>query len=166
MTEHYELFKPLKYGTLTLPNRIFMASLTRGRATNKVPTDIHVKYYEQRASAGLIISEATGISEVGLGWYEAPGIFNKEQVEGWKKVTEAVHKKGGHIFCQLWHMGRQSHSSFNSKHETVAPSAIKVEGEAHCRNAKNEKAEYEVPRALETDEIPNIVQEYKKKCSY
>jgi len=106
------LFDPVELGALALPNRIIMAPLTRGRATRAaVPTAIMGAYYAQRASAGLIISEATGISREGLGWPFAPGLWNDEQVEGWKPVVEAVHKAGGRIVAQLWHMGRLVHDN-------------------------------------------------------
>src|SRR5688500_16134238 len=101
------LFEPLQLGSLQLPNRILMAPLTRARAGREgVPNDLMARYYAQRASAGLIISEATGITREGLGWPNAPGLWNQAQVEGWKLVTEAVHAAGGRIVAQLWHMGR------------------------------------------------------------
>src|SRR5688572_11832765 len=106
------LFDPVEIGTLHLPNRILMAPLTRGRATREgVPTDIMVDYYRQRSAAGLIISEATGISREGLGWPFAPGLWSSEQVEGWKPVVAAVHAAGGRIVAQLWHMGRLVHDN-------------------------------------------------------
>ena len=107
------LFDPITIGPLTLRNRMFMAPLTRGRAArDAVPTALMGDYYRQRASAGLIISEATGISREGLGWPFAPGLWTEEQVEAWKPVTEAVHSAGGHIVAQLWHMGRLVHPDF------------------------------------------------------
>src|ERR1700753_3647527 len=106
------LFDPIQYGAISAANRIVMAPLTRGPATrDHVPTELMVEYYRQRASAGLIISEATGISQEGLGWPYAPGLWNKAQTDAWKPVTEAVHKAGGRIVAQLWHMGRKSHPS-------------------------------------------------------
>ena len=105
------LFDPISYGTIDAKNRILMSPLTRGRATRDgVPTDIMVEYYALRADTGLIISEATGISRVGLGWPYAPGIYTQEQIDKWKPVTRAVHEKGGKIVMQLWHMGRATHS--------------------------------------------------------
>ncbi|HEY0327282.1 MAG TPA: alkene reductase, partial [Allosphingosinicella sp.] len=104
------LFQPLRLGAIEAPNRIVMAPLTRARATREaVPTPVMAEYYRQRASAGLIISEATGISREGLGWPFAPGLWTEAQVEGWKPVTEAVHRAGGRIVAQLWHMGRLVH---------------------------------------------------------
>src|ERR1700712_30714 len=101
------LFDPIRLGAIEAPNRILMAPLTRGRSTrDHVPTDAMVEYYTQRAGAGLLITEATGISQQGLGWPYAPGIWSDEQVAGWKKVTDSVHKAGGRIVLQLWHMGR------------------------------------------------------------
>ena len=109
------LFDPIDLGDIHCPNRILMAPLTRGRASpGHIPNDMMRLYYEQRASAGLIISEATGISQEGLGWPSAPGIWTEAQTEGWKPITEAVHKAGGRIILQLWHMGRLVHSSFNN----------------------------------------------------
>ena len=105
------LFSPLDIGAIRAPNRVLMAPLTRGRADARaVPTPLMVDYYRQRASAGLIISEATGISREGLGWPYAPGLWTDEQTEAWKPVTDAVHGAGGRIVAQLWHMGRQVHS--------------------------------------------------------
>ena len=105
------LFDPITLGDIAAPNRVLMAPLTRGRATqDHVPTPLMIDYYRQRASAGLIISEATGVSRQGLGWPYAPGLWNDEQVAAWKPVTDSVHAAGGHIVAQLWHMGRQVHS--------------------------------------------------------
>src|SRR5687768_8448476 len=108
------LFTPLKAGSLTWPNRIIMAPLTRGRATpDGVPTPMMAEYYALRADAGLIISEATAISTQGYGWVNAPGIYTDEQVKGWRNVTDAVHQAGGRMVLQLWHMGRTVHPDFN-----------------------------------------------------
>src|SRR5690348_15907127 len=108
------LFTPIKIGNLELPNRIFMAPLTRSRATGgaRVPNELMAQYYAQRASAGLILSEATSVTPQGVGYADTPGIWSKEQVEGWKLVTKAVHEKGGRIFLQLWHVGRVSDPIF------------------------------------------------------
>src|SRR5581483_8499173 len=108
------LFDPLKVGALTLPNRIVMAPLTRSRARpdTRVPSDLAVTYYSQRASAGMILTEATSVSPMGVGYAATPGIWSEAQVEGWKKITDAVHEKGGRILLQLWHVGRISHPMF------------------------------------------------------
>ena len=126
------LFDPIRLGAIEAPNRILMAPLTRGRATREhVPTAMMVDYYVQRASAGLIISEATGISRQGLGWPYAPGLWNAEQVEGWKAVTAGVHGAGGRIFAQLWHMGRIVHPSFLGGDKPVSASATTAPDAAH-----------------------------------
>lgn len=117
-------------------------------------------YYKQRASAGLIISEATAISEEGYGWYGAPALYEPEHVQGWKKVTDAVHSAGGKFFLQLWHMGRQAHSSFHSSKDIVSASAIAVPGSSHLRSASHEQVHYEVPRALTIPQIQQTVQDY------
>src|SRR5688572_12129011 len=126
-----DLFTPIEIGGTQLRNRMVMAPLTRNRAgPGNVPSDLNALYYEQRASAGLIITEATPVSEMGHGYPATPGIHSKEQVEGWKKVTNAVHRKGGKIFCQLWHVGRISHPSLLPNNVLpVAPSAIKPAGQ-------------------------------------
>ncbi len=152
------LFSPLKVGALTLPNRILMAPLTRCRAEGaNVPTDLMAEYYAQRASAGLIIAEATTVSPRGHGYPNTPGIYTAEHVAGWKKVTSAVHAKGGRIFLQLWHVGRISHPAFQPNGELpVAPSAIQPKGQLWTGK---EMADYVVPRALQIEEIPGIVAE-------
>jgi len=153
------LFTPLNLGSLALPNRIFMAPLTRCRASEgHIPNDLNAEYYSQRAAAGLIISEATSVSSRGYGYPNTPGIHTKEQVGGWKKVTEAVHAKGGHIYLQLWHVGRISHPAYQQDGvKPVAPSAIKPKGQVFTGSTMEE---YVTPRALETDEIPGIISEY------
>ena len=155
------LFMPKKLGSLHLPNRIFMAPMTRGRASKSgVPTEVMPIYYAQRADAGLIISEAVSISPQGKGWINAPGIYLPEHVEAWKQVTKEVHKKDGRIFMQLWHMGRASHPDFQKGGALpVGPSAIAAEGEARTPTGKKP---YVVPRALETEEISSIVSDYVK----
>ncbi|TMW68986.1 hypothetical protein Poli38472_001142 [Pythium oligandrum] len=166
-TAGYKLFTPLTIGKdLVLKNRVVMAPLTRARAdaATNTPNALLQLHYEQRAGAGLIISEGCGVSQQGLGWYAAPGLWNDVQLDGWKKVTDAVHAKNGKIFLQLWHMGRQSHSSFNPANEVVAPSAIVV-AEGRIRNNKGEHVPYEMPRALETDEIPGIIEDYVKSAA-
>ena len=120
----HTLFDPIQLGAIAAPNRILMAPLTRGRNTrDHVPTAVMVDYYRQRASAGLIISEATGISLQGLGWPYAPGLWSGEQVAAWRPVTDAVHKAGGRVFAQLWHMGRIVHPRFNAGRPPVSASA-------------------------------------------
>ena len=155
---HEPLFQPLRLGAIEAPNRIIMAPLTRGRATGEgVPTPIMVEYYRQRASAGLIISEATGISREGLGWPSAPGIWTDEQTEAWKPVTEAVHQAGGRIVLQLWHMGRVVHSVFNNGQPPVSASATRAPGHAHTPEGRKD---YETARPLRLDEIPRLIEEY------
>lgn len=164
MSSTSTLFTSYKLGEgLQLANRVVMAPLTRGRAgTSKLANEYMGKYYEQRASAGLIVSEGVGISEMGYGWYATPGIWLPEHITAWKKVVDAVHAKNGKIFLQLWHMGRQSHSSFNTKRETIAPSAIGIPSSEYfmTHDSNNNRVPYEVPRALETSEIPGVVAEY------
>jgi len=119
------LFDPAQAGDLRLPNRIVMAPLTRNRAPGAIPTPLMAEYYAQRASAGLLISEATAISHQGQGYADVPGLYGTEQLDGWKRVTDAVHTKGGRIFCQLWHVGRVSHVDLQPEHQPpVAPSAL------------------------------------------
>ena len=123
------LFDPIRLGAIHAPNRILMAPLTRGRATrDHVPTPLMAEYYAQRASAGLIFTEATGINQQGLGWPYAPGIWSAEQVAGWRPITEAVHAAGGRIVCQIWHMGQLVHPSFLGGQPPVAPSATTAPG--------------------------------------
>jgi 2,4-dienoyl-CoA reductase-like NADH-dependent reductase (Old Yellow Enzyme family) len=153
------LFKELKIGDIVLPNRIIMAPLTRCRAVNeRIPNDLMVEYYTQRASAGLIITEATSISPTAVGYLNTPGIWSDEQVKGWQKVTDSVHKKNGRIFLQLWHVGRISHPFFLNGQQPVAPSAIAAEG--YVRLLSKEE-HYPIPRALDLNEIPDIIQAYK-----
>jgi len=155
---HDPLFASCPLGDLTLPNRMVMAPLTRGRAQpDGTPTDLMVEYYRQRATAGLIITEATHISSQGQGWYCAPGIHEPAHVEGWKKVTRAVHTEGGRIFLQLWHMGRASHSDFHDGALSVSSSALALQGE--ITTPVGRKA-HETPRALELNELPGIVEQY------
>ncbi len=155
------LLSPIKLGRYDLPNRIVMAPLTRNRAAaGNVPQAMNAEYYAQRASAGLIITEASQISPQGLGYPATPGIYSSEQVEGWKLVTEAVHQQGGRIFIQLWHVGRISHPSLQPNGELpVAPSAIAPAGMASTYTGEQP---FVTPRALETDEIPGIIQQYRQ----
>lgn len=162
-----DLFSPTKLGAISLKNRIVMAPLTRSRAPKDtgVPQDLNVTYYQQRASAGLIVTEATPISAMGHGYILLPGIYTEAQVAGWKKVTDAVHAAGGKIVLQLWHVGRISHPSLLPNGVLpVAPSAIKPAGQAFTYEGLVDFVE---PRALATSEIPAIVQEYvhATKCA-
>lgn len=152
------LFDPIKIGALTCPNRIFMAPLTRGRATREhVPTELARTYYSQRAAAGLILTEATGISRQGLGWPYAPGLWTDAQVEGWRPVVEAVHRAGGRIFAQLWHMGRVVHRSFLNGEAPVSASATRAPHKAHTYDGRQP---YDLARALRLDEIPGVIGDY------
>ena len=155
------LFDPLKVGALQLPNRIILAPLTRSRAhpDSRVPSDLAVEYYRQRATAGMIISEATSVTAMGVGYAATPGIWSDEQTEGWKKITAAVHGKGGRILLQLWHVGRISDPIFLNGATPVAPSAVRPKG--HVSLVRPEK-EYVTPRALATEEIPGIIAAYRK----
>src|SRR5579859_3706059 len=154
------LFDPLQAGDLLLPNRILMAPLTRGRAGNvRVPNALMAKYYEQRASAGLILSEATSVTPVGVGYAATPGIWSAEQVEGWKLVTRAVHRAGGRIFLQLWHVGRISHPMFLNGASPVAPSAVAPKGNV---SLVRPETPFVVPRALERSEIPLVIEAFRR----
>ena len=154
------LLDPIKLGAIEAPNRIIMAPLTRGRAgPGFVPNELGRDYYSQRASAGLIISEATGISQEGLGWPSAPGLWTDAQVEGWKPVTEAVHAAGGRIVAQLWHMGRLVHSVFNDGKQPVSASATTGTGRAHTPVGRRDLEE---ARPLRLDEIPRVIADYVK----
>jgi 2,4-dienoyl-CoA reductase-like NADH-dependent reductase (Old Yellow Enzyme family) len=154
------LFDPIVLGAVHAPNRILMAPLTRGRSTREhVPTPLMGEYYAQRASAGLIISEATGISRQGLGWAYAPGLWTEAQVEGWKPVVAAVHKAGGRIFAQLWHMGRIVHPNFLGGAKGVSASATTAPGEIRTYEGKVPHAE---ARPLELREIPGVIEDYRK----
>ncbi len=161
MDTDINLLSPVKLGRYQLPNRIVMAPLTRNRAgAGNVPTQLNVEYYAQRASAGLIITEATQVSPQGLGYPSTPGIHSPEQVEGWRLVTKAVRDRGGRIFLQLWHVGRISHPSLQPDGALpVAPSAIAPQGMAATYEGEQP---FVTPRALETDEIPGIIEQYRK----
>ncbi|MDR3613428.1 MAG: alkene reductase [Candidatus Obscuribacterales bacterium] len=159
---HKVLLDKFSLRGLELKNRFVMAPLTRGRAgETRVPNALMAEYYSQRTDAGLIITEATSISQQAIGWIGNAGIFNDAQKEGWKPVVEAVHKGGSRFFLQLWHQGRVSHSDFQVDHKLpVAPSAVQLKGDKiHTPLGKKD---YEVPRALETDEIPGIVNDYRE----
>ncbi|WP_029246562.1 alkene reductase [Schlesneria paludicola] len=155
------LFTPIRVGALVLPNRIVMSPMTRIRAgAGCVPTESMVRYYSQRASAGLIITEGTHPSPMGRGYTFPPGLHSDEQAAGWRKVTDAVHAAGGRIFVQLMHAGRVSHSSLLPEHALpIAPSAIAVSGEVHTFEGKQS---FETPRPLSTDEIPIVIDEYQR----
>jgi 2,4-dienoyl-CoA reductase-like NADH-dependent reductase (Old Yellow Enzyme family) len=158
------LFEPIQLGATLCPNRIVMAPLTRGRATREhVPTPLMAEYYRQRSSAGLIITEATGMSRQGLGWPYAPGIWTDEQREGWKPVVEAVHEAGGRIFCQLWHMGRVVHPSFLSGEQPVSASATTAPYKAHTYEGRQPYVE---ARPLRLDEIPGLLEDYARAAAY
>jgi N-ethylmaleimide reductase len=153
------LFDPIALGAIHAPNRILMAPLTRGRSTRAhVPTPLMGEYYAQRASAGLIISEATGISQQGLGWAYAPGLWSPEQRDAWKPVVAAVHKAGGRIFAQLWHMGRIVHPSFLGGAAPVSASATTAPGEMRTYDGKQPFAE---ARPLALDEIRGVIEDYR-----
>ncbi len=161
---HRELFQPLQVGALNVPNRIWMAPLTRCRADkDHVPTPLMAEYYSQRASAGLIIAEATTVMAEGSAFWTEPGIYSDAQVEGWKRVTEAVHAKGGRIFLQAWHGGRACHPLMNNSMTPVAPSAIAITNdEIHTPNGK---VAHVIPRALHDSEIPGIVEGFRKAAT-
>lgn len=153
------MFEPLPLGAVTLKNRIVMAPLTRSRAGEaRVPNDLMVEYYGQRAGAGLILSEATSVMPMGVGYEATPGIWNDEQVAGWAAVTQAVHQRDGLIFLQLWHVGRISDPQLLDGQLPVAPSAIQPAGHVSLLRPKRP---YVTPRALETDEIPGIVEAFR-----
>lgn len=160
MTE--KLFTPVTIGALELRNRVVMAPLTRNRATpdKDAPHDLHVTYYRQRAGAGVIITEATQITPEGKGYIQTPGIYSEEQVAGWKKVTDAVHEEGGKIILQLWHVGRVSHTSLQPDgQQPVAPSAINAGGQVFTSNGFEDTSD---PRPLGTDEIPRLLEDYRR----
>lgn len=155
-----KLLDPIQLGAVAAPNRVLMAALTRGRNTREhVPTEMMHEYYRQRASAGLIISEATGISRQGLGWPYAPGLWTDEQIAGWQPVTGAVHQAGGRIFTQLWHMGRVVHPSFLGGAAAVSASATTAPGLAHTYDGKQP---YVQARPLTSEEIPGIVADFRR----
>jgi N-ethylmaleimide reductase len=160
------LHDPVKVGPYTLANRIVMAPMTRSRASaHGVPSPLAVTYYAQRAGAGLIVSEATQVAPTGKGYLNTPGIHTAEQVVAWKKVTDAVHVKGGRIFLQLWHVGRISNTTLQpNAAQPVAPSAIAAAGQT--MKADYQMAPFEVPRALETAEIDGVVEQYRRGAEY
>jgi N-ethylmaleimide reductase len=162
MSQSTKLFEPFKLGPLTLPNRLVMAPLTRNRAVppGMVPSPLAADYYGQRASAGLLITEASQVSHQGQGYQDTPGIYSREQVEGWKKVTDRVHERGGRIFIQLWHVGRISHVALQPNGGApVAPSAIKAKTKTFVNGTFADVSE---PRALELSEIPGIIDDFRR----
>ncbi len=159
-----KLFEPYKLGPITLPNRAVMAPLTRNRAVaGFVPNPLAVEYYAQRASAGLLITEASQVSQQGQGYQDTPGIYSKEQIAGWRKVTDEVHKRGGRIFIQLWHVGRISHTDLQPGNGApVAPSAITAKTKTFVGGKFTDVS---APRALELAEIPGIVDSFRKAAA-
>lgn len=154
-----KLFQKIKIGDIEIPTRIIMAPLTRCRASSgRIANELMAQYYEQRASAGMIISEATSINSMGVGYPDTPGIWNSEQVESWKLVTNRVHKSGGKIFVQLWHVGRVSDPYYLNGMIPVAPSAIKPNGHV---NLIRPIKEFVIPRSLTIKEIKQIIDDYK-----
>ncbi|MFT5728004.1 MAG: N-ethylmaleimide reductase [Desulforhopalus sp.] len=154
------LFDEVRIGDLKLKNRIALAPLTRGRAgETRIPNDLMAEYYSQRSSAGLLITEATVISQQGIGWIGSPGIYTKEMVDGWKKVTSRLEEVGTPIFLQMWHCGRASHSDFHNGELPVSASAVAINGD-QIHTPKGKK-DYEVPRALETTEIAALINDYR-----
>lgn len=159
MTER-SLYQPVNLGDLTLKNRIAMAPMTRGRAGDtRVANDLMAEHYYQRSSAGLLITEATVISPQGIGWIGSPGIYTDDMVAGWRKVTQRVNPTGSHLFLQLWHCGRASHSDFHNGELPVSASAVRLNGD-HIHTPLGAK-DYETPRALEVEEIKDTVNDYR-----
>lgn len=160
MSNVENLFRPLSLGDTELSNRIWMAPLTRTRAgLEHLPNALMAEYYAQRASAGLIIAEATMVIEGNSAFWQEPGIYSQAQVDGWRLVTDAVHAKGGKIYLQIWHGGRACHPALNAGKQPVAPSAIAIEDEVHTPEGK---LPYTEPRALNDDEIPAIIAGFKQ----
>ncbi len=159
------LFDPLKIGDIQLANRIVMAPLTRNRSPGAVPNTLNTAYYEQRATAGLLITEATAITHQGQGYADVPGLYKPEALEGWKQVTDAVHKAGGKIVVQMWHVGRISHDTLQPNGgKPVAPSAIRAKSKTYLINEDGTGtfAETSEPRALELNELPGIIEDYRR----
>jgi N-ethylmaleimide reductase len=161
MSAPSKLFEPYQLGPITLPNRVVMAPLTRNRALEGlVPGPLAVEYYGQRASAGLLISEASQVSQQGQGYQDTPGIYSKEQVAGWRKVTDRVHQRQGRIFIQLWHVGRISHTSLQPGNGApVGPSAIRANGKTFVNGTFTDISQ---PRALKLEEIPGIIEDFRR----
>ena len=164
MIQSPKLLSPFEMGDLTLKNRVALAPLTRARSgKDRIPNEVTAEYYRQRATAGLIITEATTISPQANGWVESPGIYTDAMVSGWQQSTQAIHQAGGLAFMQLWHTGRASHSSFHNGELPVAPSAIAIDGD-HVHTPDGKQA-YETPRALETAEIAGVVEDYRRAAA-
>ncbi|MDQ0423473.1 N-ethylmaleimide reductase [Peteryoungia aggregata LMG 23059] len=160
-----KLFEPTSVGNIPVANRIAMAPLTRNRSPGAVPNDLNVEYYRQRATAGLIISEGTAITHQAQGYADVPGLYKPAAIEGWKKVTDAVHAAGGKIVTQIWHVGRISHTSLQPDGGApVAPSAIAAKSKTYVLNTDGSGAFVETsePRALETGELAGIIEDYRK----
>ena len=157
------LFDPVQAGSLQLANRIVLAPLTRNRSPNAVPTPLAIEYYAQRASAGLLITEATAVSHQGQGYADVPGLYGEDQLAAWKKVTDAVHAKGGRMVTQLWHVGRVSHVDLQpGGGKPVAPSALTARTKTYLiKDGVGSFAETSEPRALEASELPGIVQTFR-----
>jgi N-ethylmaleimide reductase len=164
MSDTPNLFEPYAFGSLTLSNRVVLAPLTRNRAgAGFVPSEFAATYYAQRASAGLLISEATQISQQGQGYQDTPGIYSQAQIDGWRKVTDAVHARGGRMFLQLWHVGRVSHVDLQENGAVpVAPSAIRAQTKTFVNNGFMDVSE---PRALTLDELPGIVNDFRRAAA-
>jgi len=158
--ERPDLLTPGQLGPYELPHRIVMAPMTRSRAgEGNVPHELNVRYYRQRAAAALIVTEATQVSPRGTGYPDTPGIHTEAQVEGWRRVVDAVHEEGGRIFLQLWHVGRISHPLYQGGEKPIAPSAIRPEGELYTAEGMKP---FEEPRALENDEVSGVVEEFRR----
>jgi N-ethylmaleimide reductase len=161
MTPSPHLLSPFSLGDLTLENRVVLAPMTRARSgVDRIPNAIMADYYAQRSADNLLISEATVISPQGIGWQDTPGIYNDAQTEAWKAITDRVHAAGGTIFLQLWHCGRASHSSFHGGELPVSASAVKIDNGDQIHTPSG-KYDYETPRALNTDEVVAVVEDYR-----
>ncbi|MBJ7553805.1 alkene reductase [Marinomonas spartinae] len=158
-TTEKNLFSPVTLGDVALPNRFIMAPLTRTRAPHHLPNALMAEYYSQRASAGLLITECTMVTEGSSAFGDDPGIYSQEQIEGWKLTTDAVHKKGGRIFMQIWHAGRAAHPLLNGGKEAVSSSALAIDGETHTPEGKKP---YTVPHSLTVTEIKAIVNDFRQ----
>ena len=163
MPDTRSLLEPVRLGPYVLKNRIVMSPMTRNRSPGEVPNQLNAEYYAQRASAGLIVTESTAISPQALGWIDSPGIYSREQISGWQAVTDAVHARGGRIFVQLWHTGRCSHVCIQPGGQApVAPSAVPSRGRSRTPAGR---LEHSPPRALEADELPGIVAQYRQAAA-
>ena len=158
------LFDPIRLGDLDCPNRIIMSPLTRSRAgSERIPNALMAEYYVQRASAGLILSEATSVTPMGVGYADTPGVWSEEQTAGWRRITDAVHAAGGRMFLQLWHVGRVSHPMFLNGAQPVAPSAIAPEGHV---SLVRPVTPFVTPRPLELEELPGIIAAYRRGAEH